>query len=31
MEMLIERKPYMRQLRELRDEHIIKVITGVRH
>jgi predicted AAA+ superfamily ATPase len=28
--MLIERKPYMRQLRELRDEHIIKVITGVR-
>ncbi|GHU71529.1 hypothetical protein FACS189450_07710 [Spirochaetia bacterium] len=30
MEMLIERRPYMQQLRELRDEHIIKVITGVR-
>jgi predicted AAA+ superfamily ATPase len=30
MGILIERKPYMPQLRELRDEHIIKVITGVR-
>jgi predicted AAA+ superfamily ATPase len=30
MEMLIERRPYMQQLRELRNEHIIKVITGVR-
>jgi predicted AAA+ superfamily ATPase len=30
MEMLIERRPYMQQLQELRDEHIIKVITGVR-
>jgi predicted AAA+ superfamily ATPase len=30
MDRLIERRPYMQQLRELRDEHIIKVITGVR-
>ncbi|GHV02631.1 hypothetical protein FACS189485_03600 [Spirochaetia bacterium] len=30
MEKLIERRPYMQQLRELRGEHIIKVITGVR-
>ncbi|GHV85129.1 hypothetical protein AGMMS50230_07370 [Spirochaetia bacterium] len=28
--MLIERKPYMQTLRDFKDEHIIKVISGVR-
>ncbi|GHV22500.1 ATPase [Spirochaetia bacterium] len=28
--MLIERKPYMQNLRDFKDEHIIKVISGVR-
>ncbi|MDR0506930.1 MAG: AAA family ATPase, partial [Dysgonamonadaceae bacterium] len=28
--MLIERRPYMRILRDFKDEHIIKVISGVR-
>jgi predicted AAA+ superfamily ATPase len=27
---LIERKPYMQQLREWKDKHIIKVVTGMR-
>lgn len=27
---LIERKQYMQMLRNLKDQHIIKVITGVR-
>jgi predicted AAA+ superfamily ATPase len=27
---LIERKPYMQQLREWKDRHIIKVVTGMR-
>jgi predicted AAA+ superfamily ATPase len=27
---LIERKPYMQQLREWKDQHIIKVVTGMR-
>ena len=30
MDMLIERKPYMKQLRDLQNEHIIKIISGVR-
>jgi predicted AAA+ superfamily ATPase len=30
LSMLIERKPYMQILRDFKDEHIIKVISGVR-
>jgi len=28
---LIERKQYMQALRDMRDQNIIKVVTGVRH